>query len=471
MTVTAGIEEWQVIQRDAADEGTIRFNGTSDRDGEVWARVLRYIRPIPELAWSHVGTATAGNFTATITKIPTGGPYTIELRIGAPDPDTFGTRVENIVVGDLWILAGQSNMHGCGRMRNAATESPLVRTFAMNDRWAIASEPLHWRVVSIDPVHYETASQQEHEWAGLGVRPEVGAGLGLPFGKALAEAVQVPIGLIPCAQGGTSMDQWSPALKDQGGQSLYGAMYRRFQAVGGRVRGVLWYQGESDTREDSAETYEEKLREFIEAVRRDFDNPHLPFYMVQLARTTGSRHAGGWMHVREVQRRLGQELPHVATVAAIDLELDDQIHIGTVGLKRLGRRLANVARHDLFGDPLVTTGPRVASVTFADAPLYNRIIENSAVRITFENVNGRLWPDRHIAGFSLRNEQGEVIAEFFDVRVDPDDYARVLCLAGQPIPPDARLWYGYGLNPYCNLTDDEDMAVLAFGPMTIQPKP
>jgi len=472
MAVTAGLAEWQVIQRDAAGVGTIECVGTSERDGDVWARVLRHTRPVAGLEWRRVGAAEDGTFSATIPKIPTGGPYNVEFRVGAPDPDTYGTRVENVVVGDLWILAGQSNMHGCGRMRNAATPSPLVRAFAMNDRWEIASDPLHWRVESIDPVHRKTATELERDLAQRGVTPDVGAGLGLPFAKALSSAVEVPIGLIPCAQGATSMDQWDPALKDQGGRSLYGAMYRRFEAVGGKVRGVLWYQGESEARNNErASAYEGKLKRFIEAVRRDFGDPQLPFYMVQIARTIGTRSPERWMHVREVQRRVGRQIPGVTTVAAIDLELDDTIHIGTVGLKRLGKRLANVARHELFADPQVTCGPRVASVTPADSILYARVIKNGAVRVTFENVNDRLWPIRHIAGFSLRDKEGKPVTEFFDVRVDPDDPFSVLCLAGVPIPTDAMLWYGYGLNPYCNLRDEVDMAVLAFGPMAIEPKP
>lgn len=472
MAITTGLAEWQVIQRDSAGLGTIQCGGTSARDGEVWARVLRDARPVDGLGWRQAGTSADGTFSAEVRDIPTGGPYSIEFRVGAPDPDEFGTRVDNIVVGDLWILAGQSNMHGCGRMRNAETPSLLVRAYGMNDRWEMASDPLHRRVDSIDPVHAKSASERERADARRGIRREVGAGLGVPFAKALSEAVHVPIGLIPCAQGGTSIDQWSPALKDQGGESLYGAMYRRFQTAGGRVRGVLWYQGESETGTDKrAHAYEKKLTQFIEAVRRDFDDPQLPFYMVQLSRTVSPRPPDRWMYVRELQRRMGRQLTGVSTVAAIDLDLDDKIHIGTTGLKRLGRRLANVVRHELFADSGVTSGPRVASVTMADAVLYDRLIENGAVRVTFEGVNGRLWPDCHIAGFSLRNEQGKPITEFFDVMVDPDDHTAVLCLAGQPIPPDAKLWYGYGLNPYCNLADDEDMGVLAFGPMPILPKP
>jgi len=473
MTVTAGLCEWQVIQRDPRGFGTATCSGTTVRDGEVWARVLSHTRPVGGLGWHIAGAAEAGRWSAKVPYIPTGGPYSLEFRVGEPDPDAFGVRVDNVVVGDIWILAGQSNMQGRGRMIHVEPPSPLVRIYGMNERWELAKEPLHWLNESIDPVHYRSASEQERRNARRGIRPKVGrgAGLGLPFAKALSGTVQVPIGLVPCAHGGTSMAQWDPALKERGGESLYGSMYRRFQAVGGRVRGVLWYQGEAETRGDgsAAWNYEKNMKAFIEAVRRDFGDPSLPFYMVQLGRTVTPRSADAWMHVREVQRLLSRRIPGVVTVASIDLDLDDNIHIGTPGLKRLGRRLAKVAEHELFGNERLTTGPRVVSVTLADADWYDRVVKNGAVRVRFEGVNGRLWPDCHIAGFSLRDDAGNEIAEFFDVMVDPEDPTSVLCLLGKPIPPDAKLWYGYGLNPYCNLVDEEDMAVLAFGPMPIQP--
>ncbi len=69
------------------------------------------------------------------------------------------------------------------------------------------------------------------------------------------------------------MDQWNPALRDSGGQSLYGSMYRRVQAVGGQVKGVLWYQGESDGNPAFAGAFLGKFEAFIKAVRWDFKQP------------------------------------------------------------------------------------------------------------------------------------------------------------------------------------------------------
>jgi len=90
ITVTTGLTQWQVIQRNPAGLGTIRCGGMSTRDGEVWARVLQHTRPIEGLGWRKAVTATDGTFSAAVRDIPTGGPYSIEFRVGEPDPDAFG---------------------------------------------------------------------------------------------------------------------------------------------------------------------------------------------------------------------------------------------------------------------------------------------------------------------------------------------------------------------------------------------
>ena len=80
------------------------------------------------------------------------------------------------------------------------------------------------------------------------------------------------------------MEQWNPAKKDEGGKSLYGSMMRQFQLAGGKVKGVLWYQGESDASGDAAKRYPQVFARFIAAVRSDFGQPELPFYFVQIGR-------------------------------------------------------------------------------------------------------------------------------------------------------------------------------------------
>ncbi len=473
MTITTGLQDYQVLQRDESDRGSILCRGTCQQDGDVVARVLSEGKSPQKLDGHRVGEAKGGAWSARIRDIPVGGPYRIELKIVGPPGDVLGATARgNVLVGDLWILAGQSNMQGRGAMIGVATPSPWVHCYGMNEKWSIASEPLHWLRESPDPVHHRGAPRKELENARKGVRPKVarGAGLGLPFAKELHARTGVPIGLVPCAHGGTSMAQWDPAKKDLGGESLYGSMLRRFTAVGGRVTGILWYQGEAETRPDSKpQEYRDGLERFIASVRSDCDDPNLPFYLVQISRTTNRASAQGWMSVRENQRLIGREMPGVVTVSAIDLDLDDRIHIGTSGLKRLGRRLAVVADCELFGNDTAATGPQLKSAAVEDAVWGGYRVARGAVRVTFDNVNGQLKPDCHIAGFSLRADDGTEGPELFDVMVDPQKQNSILCLMGKSIPLGMNLWYGYGLNPYCNAVDELDMGVLAFGPVPLEP--
>ena len=81
-----------------------------------------------------------------------------------------------------------------------------------------------------------------------------------------------------------------------------------------------------------------------------------------------------------------------------------------------------------------------------------------------------LRPERHIAGFSIRKEDGTPIPLIFDAAVGKARDTVVLKLAG-PVPEKASLWYGHGLDPYCNLTDGADMAVPVFGPIALDEVP
>ena len=157
-----------------------------------------------------------------------GGPYTIEFCSSGATPVV----IKDMLVGDLWIFAGQSNMEGVGDLEYSATGS-AVHSFDQLDRWLVAQEPLHNLVGAVDRVHWRgnppvrlTGPESE----AYNKQRKRGAGLVLPFAVEMVKRTGVPVGLVPCAHGGMSMAQWDPALKNKGGDSLYGAMMRRFKA-------------------------------------------------------------------------------------------------------------------------------------------------------------------------------------------------------------------------------------------------
>src|SRR5205814_8414090 len=84
-----------------------------------------------------------------------------------------------------------------------------------------------------------------------------------------------------------------------------------------------------------------------------FGEPQLPFYYVQIGRfvtTEGKRSDEAWNRVQESQRKAEMDLVRSGMVASVDAELDDIIHLNTLGLKRVGHRLANLACHDVLPD-------------------------------------------------------------------------------------------------------------------------
>ncbi len=355
-------------------------------------------------------------------------------------------------------------MEGVGKLVDVTPPSNRVMALGMDGKWVRAEEPLHWLVDSPDPVHSGDPSDRARRSADTHKTRSDGAGLGLPFAAAMVEATNVPVGLVICAHGGTSMEQWSPSKKDQGGKSLYGSMLRQVKLAGGKVKGVLWYQGESDASEKAAPAFSRAFVDFIGAVRSDFDRPDLPFYFVQIGRFINDSPPTYWNAIQEAQRKIPDEVPNTAVVAAVDLGLDDLIHVGTPDLKRLGRRLANVALREQFGQ------------MGASSPTLDRVSKGpgNTLVVKFKGVNrtpsGRevtgLKPARHIGGFSIRKADGKDVPLIFDAQVGPSRDAVVLKVIGK-VPEGASLWYGWGRDPYCNLVDALDMAVPAFGPIPL----
>lgn len=458
--ITSGLVDHQVIQRGTDGKALLRVSGSAP-DGPV---EMRYT---PEggtpTAWVKVADARSGQWSGELAGVRAGGPYKVEARAGGSL-----TAVDDVLVGDLWVLAGQSNMEGVGDLVDVQQPDPLVHSFDQLDAWGVAREPLHNLPGAVDRVHWRKNKQGELErytgeaLAQYNENRKKGAGLGLPFAVEMVRRTGIPVGLVPCAHGGTSMDQWSPALKEKGGDSLYGATIRRFHAVGGRVTGVLWYQGESDAGPKPAPLFPDKFKALIAAFRQDFGQPDLPFYYVQIGRYVEKQNIADWLAVQDAQRATEREVPRTGMISAVDVVLDDGIHVSTFDQKRLGRRMAVLAGRDLF--PSVSDygqakrGPRPLAASFS----------KGVIRVTFDEVNGSLRAQGRISGFSIHDAKGDPApSAIYKVRVDPAEGNVLYLHVSGKMPPDANLRYCYGKDPYCNLTDALDMASPAFGPLPI----
>jgi len=108
--------------------------------------------------------------------------------------------VKDVLVGDVWVLGGQSNMEGCGRLSEAEMPEPFVRAFFMDDHWGLAKEPLHDLSIAIDPVHTDLNG---------GVRPAAktftGTGPGTAFGNELQLDAPGSANYVKIMQGGQNI--------------------------------------------------------------------------------------------------------------------------------------------------------------------------------------------------------------------------------------------------------------------------
>lgn len=468
LKITGGIADHQVLQRNAEERADVSLSGTADKkfnNKYVEARITQKGAPVPGYDWTPMSRIRNDQWTGEFKGLPTGGPYRVEARISG---NSGATAVEEVLVGDLWILAGQSNMQGVGDLIDVQAPQPLVHSFDMADQWGIAREPLHTLVSAADRVHWPLNQKKEAErYTGERLARYMdsrtkGAGLGLPFAVEMLRRTGVPIGLVPCAHGGTSMDQWDPALKDKGGDSLYGSTLRRFRAVGGKVKGILWYQGESDANPKAAPLFAAKFERLVQSFRDDFGQPEMPFYYVQIGRHVSNTNVAEWNAVQDAQLRAESRIPKSGMIASIDAALDDGIHVSTQDLKRLGRRMANLATRDLFPSNKeygqMKRGPRPVSAKF----------ENGMVRVTFAEVNGQLMSEGRLNGFTIHGPTGEVAPIIYKQRFDPADPNTVVLHVGGKLPEKATVWYGFGKDPYCNLRDTADMGAPVFAALEIK---
>jgi sialate O-acetylesterase len=459
--VESGPANNQVFQRRPDGTATIRLSGTLTGKKANGRRIEARLqgpdgRPLAKFDWKSIAQVQKTRWDGDLSGVPVGGPYRLDVRV---QDTTSAVSFTDLLVGDLWILAGQSNMEGVGDLIDVQPPSPLVHSFNLADRWVLAEEPLHTLVNAADPVHWPLNRDQVPErWTGQRLDQYLanrhkGAGPGLPFAVELAKRTGVPIGLLPCAHGGTSMEQWNSDLRDQAGDSLYGSMLRRFRAAGGSIKGMLWYQGESDANPKAAPQFETRFRKFVSSVRTDFNEPNLPFYYVQVGRFVSSVNPQEWNAIQTAQLQSEGEIRRTGMVASVDLAMDDPIHVDTQDLKRVGARLANLACTDLF--------PKVCTLKLGPRPV-SAILSDGVIRVTFSSVNGRLVAEGRVGGFSLQGPDLARLPVLYKARLDGTDPNQVLLYVQGAIPKDSRLWYGQGSDPYCNLRDEADMAAPVF---------
>lgn len=254
-------------------------------------------------------------------------PYAIFLLIVLAALISCRDPNEGIREKPLWIyiLAGQSNMAGRGQIEAEDTIShPGVLFLDSTDHWAPAREPLH---------HYEPA--------------RTGLDCGMSFAKEMLLLNQdsIRIGLIPCAVGGSSAEQW---LYDSLYRGVY--LYSNFERkvnvakTAGEIKGILWHQGESNANAIALESYSRVLDSLFYKMRQTCGNPELPIIMGELARFLAwNEYHGYHIPMNKLLMKKTKESANLFLVSSEGLtSKGDSVHFNSASLRELGRRYAQV---------------------------------------------------------------------------------------------------------------------------------
>lgn len=458
MIITNGLFEHAVLQRDANQRSNTLITGLTDLDASISVEVYDALGTVlDDVALEDLKFTKRDRdytFQVRLTGIPTGGPYKIILT------QNQSHIIQDVLVGDLYVLAGQSNMEGIGNLRDKQTPHTLTRAFYMDGHWDIAEDPLHDLTLAIDPIH-KHINGGDFEPRNV----HVGTGPGVAFGQLLHEKMGVPIGLIPCAHGGTSMDQWSPEYSDHGGHGLFHMLIHRIKQSGGFINGLFWYQGCSDTDAINAPLYGQKMLRFIQSIREQ-TSEHLPIVMVQIARMCSHEtDSTYWNLVQNEQLKLSQSVSQLALVASIDLEMDDFIHISGRSQNQLGKRAAHAMLHLLnnIGKPQPLL-KNVQLQTSDDG-------WNATLILTYENIEGSLTSHGRPHGFSLTH-MGSDVEQNFIYHISCVESTVIIKTTESVIDLSKSLiHYGKGFMPYCNITDGADRALPAFSNVPISKTP
>jgi len=285
--------------------------------------------------------------------------------------------VRFVGVGDIFVIAGQSNAVGRSdtlfKYRNPTLRAAL---FGNDYHWGDLRDPTDSARGQVDRVSADLA-------AGGSVWPGVAT--------ALMAAERVPVAFVPCAHGGTTIAAWQrDTAAPLSSGTLYGSMARRIAAVGGRVRAVLFWQGEADARQNTpGDAYEAALRQLAEDVRHDFG---CQLVVAQMGDYCAERWLGASVDaIRLAQQDAWGHQGVVAGPVLYDIDLGDKVHfvapaaIGTAARRWTASILRGVLKRSVARPPQLISafydGDRTITLRFdaAAVPLRSGTVDGIVV--------------------------------------------------------------------------------------------
>jgi len=405
-----------------------------------------------------------GKWKVTLPEMNYGGPY--KMTVKGKNLSTL----ENIMIGEVWVCSGQSNMgFRVVETKNAKAEIsnanyPAIRLFTVKRK--MAKEP---QTNIEDGVWSECSPTSVGNFSAVGYF----------FGRNLYEHLKVPIGLINSSWGGTNVETWtSPdmAVKDAEmaslldklkGVDLNSAVTPAGTKIGPNnyptllyngminplvpfaIKGVIWYQGESNA--GNAQQYKQRFPNMIKDWRTHWNEGNFTFLYVQLANYMNPVNEPAdatWAELREAQTQtLSLENTGMATI----IDVGDSANIHPTDKQTVGYRLSLSARKVAYGEDLVYSGP-----TYRDMR-----IDGNRIYITFDNVgSGLKAKDKYgyLKGFAVAGDDHKF--KWGMGIVTDKNTVMVIC---QGIEKPVAVRYGWADNPEdVNLYNIEGLPAIPF---------
>jgi len=371
--------------------------------------VLQCDRPVPIWGWADPGqevtvtfggqkkTTTAdrqGRWKVVLDKLSaTSRPQQLTVTAGqspgkqpAADADGPSTVVRrNVLVGEVWVCSGQSNMElyvqsaQNARAELQAADYPEIRLLLVpkcGSRRPLSDLKVSWRVCNGRTVRKFSA-------------------VGYFFGRELHKELKVPVGLISAAVGGSAIEAWAPSMR--GG--FYNGMIH--PVVPFAVRGIIWYQGETNAMRGDGMRYLAKQKAMIDDWRKAWGRPEMSFYYVQIA-PCASWYKGDQLPIFWQAQRACLSIPHTGMVVTTDLVSSGIRNIHPRNKQDVAKRLALWAlAKDYSRRNIVYSGPLYKGLTVRDGKAI----------LSFDHVGGGLTSrdGKELTHFTIAGDDGKFV--------------------------------------------------------------
>lgn len=385
--------------------------------------------------------------------------------------DSETVLIDNVVFGEVWFTSGQSNME---MPMNGFTGCPVE-----DSDYYIAE------AVKYPNIRYVTVPKARTK-AGISVKEETYGKwqLNCPanvqwfsatayfFARRMSDALQVPIGIINCAWGGSRVEGWLPedVVKGYGGwpmdegffheQSeeretweyrtpvvMYNDMFHPLRHY--TIKGILWYQGEGNVGHE--DTYPDRLAEMVRIWREEFNQGELPFYLAELAPWLygdGEEGISGALF-RECQLKASQTIPNSGMICTNDLAYDhEKTQIHPRQKRQVGERFANLVLNKTYGKTEYACNyPQYVS---------HEVTDDGKIKLQLTEEQYGYSPWMYIKGFEVAGEDGvfhPAVAEWI---------WGALYVWSDDVPAPVHVRYGFKNFLPGNLTGHRGLPVIPF---------